>query len=68
VSEPIETDDSIYIMKLEERQSAGPASLAEVQGELEEKLSREESERIYRAWVAQLRRQAYVRVFTPTDP
>jgi peptidyl-prolyl cis-trans isomerase SurA len=68
VSEPIETDDSIYIMKLEERQSAGPASLAEVQGELEQKLSREESERIYRAWVAQLRRQAYVRVFTPTDP
>jgi peptidyl-prolyl cis-trans isomerase SurA len=67
VSEVVETDDTLYLLKLEERQSAGVASLAEVQDDLEQRLSREESERIYRAWVTQLRRQGYVRVFAPDD-
>ncbi|MCX7010423.1 MAG: peptidyl-prolyl cis-trans isomerase, partial [Kiritimatiellaeota bacterium] len=63
VSAPVRMDDDFYLLKLEERQTAGMTPLdknyAEVEGDLREK----EAERIYKDWIQRLKGKYYVKIF-----
>jgi peptidyl-prolyl cis-trans isomerase SurA len=60
ISEVIAVDDESFIVKLEERRGGRAASFEDVHEEIENRLRRQESERVYRAWVSRLRENAYV--------
>ncbi|MDI6774106.1 MAG: peptidyl-prolyl cis-trans isomerase [Verrucomicrobiota bacterium] len=62
ISDAVETSEEVYIAKLGERKAEGPVPLQEVQAEIEQELRKQEAERLYHAWIEQLKRKAYVTV------
>ncbi len=67
VSDPVETPEETYLVKLHERQAEGIIPLSEVYEQIEQELRRQEAERLYKAWIEQLRSKAYVKIFERKD-
>jgi parvulin-like peptidyl-prolyl isomerase len=61
-SEPIETSDAVYFVRLEGRKAASRVPYESVQRKIEEELRARESERLYREWIDELSRDAYVQI------
>jgi peptidyl-prolyl cis-trans isomerase SurA len=63
VSEPIVTDDAIFILKVEEAKAAQVRPLADVRDEIEQALQAEESAQRRKQWIDTIRQKAFVRLF-----
>jgi len=63
VSEVIEAGGDFCIVKLEERRDASVAPFDEVKEEIEKELRNAEEERIYKEWIARLRKKHNVKIF-----
>jgi len=63
VSEPIVTEDAIFIVKVEEFKPAHVTPLAEVRDEIEQTLQSEESARRRKQWIQGIREKAFIRYF-----
>lgn len=59
----IETDNGLHILRVDERQEAGLASLEEVRTEIEPMIRAEEASGLYARWIEDLRDRSRVRVF-----
>jgi peptidyl-prolyl cis-trans isomerase SurA len=62
-SRAISAPNGAYVLKVEEKKISYIKTLAEVRGDIEEKLRVEEKERLRKRWVDQLRAKSYVRYF-----
>lgn len=67
VSEVIETDDDLYVVKLDDHRPARVVPFNEVQTGIERELRRKESDARYQEWVGRLWDSAYVKIMTE-DP
>jgi parvulin-like peptidyl-prolyl isomerase len=65
ISPVVEAGGDCYILKVEERQAAGRVSFEEARPEIEKRLRKQESERLYDAWIERLKREAYVEIVAP---
>jgi parvulin-like peptidyl-prolyl isomerase len=63
VSEPVTVDGSAFLIKVEDRKEASAKALTEVREEIEADLKKSEEERLQKAWVSRLRKNAFVRYF-----
>ena len=63
VSEVVELEGSAFLLKVEERKDALTKALTEVREEIEADLKKSEEERLQKAWVGRLRKNAFVRYF-----
>ena len=63
VSAPLELDGSVFLLKVEERKEGAQKTLVEVREEIEQELKKSEEERLQKAWVARLRKNAFWRRF-----
>lgn len=63
VSEPVEIDGSTFLLKVEGRKDGALKSLVDVREEIEQDLKKAEEERLQKAWVARLRKNAFWRRF-----
>ncbi len=63
VSAPVKLDDDVYLLKLEERQTASLKPIDAVYAELEGDLRQKEGERIYQQWIKRLRQKFYIKIF-----
>ncbi|MBP7829083.1 MAG: peptidyl-prolyl cis-trans isomerase [Kiritimatiellae bacterium] len=63
LSEVIETSDEIYLAKVEGRKQAAVAPFEEARRNIEDRLHKQELERLYDAWIARLKNRFYVKVF-----
>lgn len=59
----IETPDSFYILQVDERKDAHNKGLAEVRDEIEKTLLLQERNRLQQAWIARLRKKAFIATF-----
>ena len=64
-SEVVEAGKEFYIVQVEARKNAALRPFEEVRATIEEELRQEESDRLYDAWTARLRKKFYVRVYEP---
>jgi len=62
VSDIIETESELYILKVEARKKAAVMPFDDVRGEIEADLRRQEEDRLYAAWMDRLYRRFYVRI------
>lgn len=62
VSGAVETEDDIYIVKVEERKARREIPLEDVTAQIERLLREEQAERLYRAWIEGLARNAHVTI------
>lgn len=65
VSEVIDTQFGVNLLKVDEREEAGAVSLADVSLEIEEILRQQGADEKYQTWLADLRKRSRVRVFLP---
>lgn len=63
VSELIEVEGAIFIVKVEEKKSAGVLPLNEVRQDVETTLRNEERERLRQGWIKRLRQKQFVTYF-----
>jgi len=63
VSEPIVTDDAVFILKVEEVKTAHVRPLPEVRDEIEQALQAEETALRRKQWIDGIRQKAFVRLF-----
>lgn len=63
VSDVIETADSCYLVKVEEKKAAHVRPLAEVRDQIERDLMVMERERLAKQWVERLKKKTFVRYF-----
>ncbi len=63
ISEPIVTEDAVFILKIEELTPAGIRPLAEVRDEIDQALQAEESSRRRKQWIDSIREKAFIRLF-----
>jgi len=63
ISDPVATDDAVFLVQLIERQPARIQPFEEVAPGIERDLRREEYERLIRIWIDSLRHKYYVQVF-----
>lgn len=63
ISEVLETPFGAHILKVDDREDAGVASLDEVRSEIEPQLRTQKASEQFDRWIADLRRRAGVRVF-----
>jgi peptidyl-prolyl cis-trans isomerase SurA len=63
ISEPIVTEDAVFILKIEEVKPAGIRPLAEVRDEIDQALQAEESARRRKQWIDSIRAKAFIRLF-----
>ncbi len=63
ISEVLETPFGAHILKVDDREDAGVASLDEVRSEIEPHLRTQKASEQFDRWIADLRRRAGVRVF-----
>lgn len=68
ISEIVETDSEIYILRIEARKNAAVQPFDEVRGAIEEELRQKEEERLYAAWMERLRRRFHVRILDDELP
>ncbi|MGV3771567.1 MAG: peptidylprolyl isomerase, partial [Verrucomicrobiales bacterium] len=59
----IETEQGVFIMKVEEAKVSYTKSLSEVRDEIEATLKAEENKRLRKQWIAQLKQKSFVRYF-----
>jgi parvulin-like peptidyl-prolyl isomerase len=59
----VETDYGFHILKIEKKEGAGLASLAEVRKDIEPKLRSKAAEVLYKKWMTELRKRSRVQVF-----
>lgn len=62
ISPVIETDSEFYIAKVEGRQEPAVAEFEVVQAQVEREVRQRESDKLFRAWVSRLRRDAVVKI------
>jgi len=60
VSEILDLDGAVFIVKVEERKGAGMRSVADVRDEVEVMLQNMEKERLRKQWIARLRKKSFV--------
>ena len=60
VSDIIDLDSAVFIVKVEERRSSGMKPIADVRDEVEQMLRNIEKERLRKQWIARLRKKSYV--------
>lgn len=63
LSEPIEVEGAIFLVKVEEKKSAGILPLSEVRLDVESTLKNEERDRLRKAWIRRLRQKQFVTYF-----
>jgi len=63
ISDIVEVNDELYIVKVEARQNASVVPFEEVQQELEEELRRAEAERLYETWINRLKSKYFVKIY-----
>jgi len=63
ISEVLESPGGFHILKVEERQDAGQATLEDVRKDIEPKLRAQVAAERYKKWVQELRKESRVRVF-----
>lgn len=63
VSDPVITDDAIFILKVEENKKAHVRPLSEVRDEIEQTLKAEESAQRRKQWIDGIRQKSFVRLF-----
>ena len=63
ISPIIDQGPAYYIMKISERKAAYTKPLADVRPEIEKKINSAERERMQDAWVASLRKKAFIKIF-----
>ena len=62
VSRPLEIEDELYVLKLEERQEKTTLPFNAVEAEIERELKEEQAKALYTAWMGRLKAAAYVRI------
>lgn len=67
VSAVLRMDDDFYLVKLEERQAAGPVPFDEVRSTIEKELRRKEIRRLSVLWIERLRKDAYIKLVESSD-
>jgi len=60
LSDIIDLDGAVFIVKVEERKSSGMRSIADVRDEVEVMLQNLEKERLRKQWIARLRKKSFV--------
>lgn len=68
ISEVIETDDELYILRIEARKNAAVKPFDEVRGSIEDELRRKEEARLYASWMERLYRKFHVRILDDESP
>lgn len=68
VSPVIHTTEGFYLLKLEERRAASTRSFEDVRQQIEKELRENESERLYKEWMARLRQKFSVIYYIPNPP
>lgn len=63
LSDIVELDGSMFLLKVEDRKDGNQKALTEVREEIEQDLKKAEEERLQKAWVARLRKNAFWRRF-----
>ena len=63
ISSIVDQGPAYYIMKVSERKAAYTKPLADVRPEIEKKINSAERERMQDAWVASLRKKAFIKIF-----
>lgn len=63
VSDPVELDTAVFVMKVEDRKAAGIRPLADVRQEIEGTLRGQEFDRLVSNWMKRLREKSYTRYF-----
>ncbi len=66
ISEVIRMDGDFYLVKLEDRQMAGPVPFEEVRSAIEKELRRKEAKRLNTVWMERLRKDAYIQPVEPS--
>lgn len=59
----VETDEVIYIVRLEGRRAAGVKSFEEVRDQIEQRVRSQQEERIFNEWMDRLKNKYYVKIF-----
>ena len=62
VSAVVAADGDCYLLRVEERRLAGAVPFEEVRKTIERDLRMKEGQRLYTAWIARLKRNAYVKI------
>ncbi len=65
LSDLLDTQFGVTLLKVDKREEAGTATLADVRLEIEEAVRKEGADAKYRTWLADLRKRSRVRVFMP---
>ena len=60
VSDAIDLDGAVFMIKVEERKSAGMRPISEVRDEVEQMLRNLEKERLRKQWMARLRKKSFI--------
>ncbi len=65
---PVETGGDYYIVKVEERQTAGAIPFDEVSGAIEKELRRKETRRLLDLWIERLKKNAFIQTVKTAGP
>jgi parvulin-like peptidyl-prolyl isomerase len=65
VSEVLDTQFGVNLLKVDEREEAGEVPLSDVKLEIEEALRKERADEKYAIWLEDLRKRSRVRIFAP---
>lgn len=68
ISDIIETENELYIVKVAEIQPEHVTPYEEVKDKIEQELKENEGLRLYKAWMERLRRKFYVQIFVDEGP
>lgn len=63
---PVEGD--LYLIKVEDRQTAGLTPFEDVRAGIERDLRRKETRRLFDLWIARLKKDAFVQIVKPASP
>jgi parvulin-like peptidyl-prolyl isomerase len=61
ISDVVETKDGFYILRVEGRMNEAPSGFRDVQPQVERETRMKESERLYNAWIENLKSDCYVK-------
>ena len=63
ISEPIETEDGLYLLKVEALRDEYMEPFEKVRGDLEQEMVRKETERLYRRWMDRIKIKAFIKKY-----
>lgn len=61
ISEIVETDEDFFIIRIEDRTSAGLTPFDKVASEISERLRNEQAKKFYDEWISRLKEKAYIK-------